>query len=101
MDYKGTYANYKLFDFQIMHAKELNKDIFDEFGTVGNPKTKKSIAGLHEFKRKFGGEYTEFIGEFTYIVNPVMYFLFEKLVVFYRKPLKLLRHIKVKIQKNN
>lgn len=101
MDYKDTYANYKLFDFQIMHAKELNKDIFDEFGTVGNPKTKKSIAGLHEFKRKFGGEYTEFIGEFTYIVNPVMYFLFEKLVVFYRKPLKLLRHIKVKIQKNN
>lgn len=64
-------------------------------------KQKKSIAGLHEFKRKFGGEYTEFIGEFTYIVNPVMYFLFEKLVVFYRKPLKLLRHIKVKIQKNN
>lgn len=59
MDYKDTYANYKLFDFQIMHAKELNKDIFDEFGTVGNPKTKKSIAGLHEFKRKFGGEYTE------------------------------------------
>ena len=44
---------------------------------------------------------SEFIGEFTYIVNPVMYFLFEKLVVFYRKPLKLLRHIKVKIQKNN
>ena len=101
MDYKDTYANYKLFDFQIMHAKDLNKDIFDEFGTVGNPKTKKSIAGLHEFKRKFGGEYTEFIGEFTYIVNPVMYFLFEKLVVLYRKPLKLLRHLKVKVQKNN
>lgn len=101
MDYKDTYANYKLFDFQIMHAKELKKDIFDEFGTIGNPKSKKSIAGLHEFKRKFGGEYTEFIGEFTYIVNPIMYFLFEKLVVFYRKPLKMLRHIKVKIQKNN
>ena len=91
----------KLFDFQIMLSKELQKDIFDEFGTIGNPKSTKSIAGLHEFKRKFGAEYTEFIGEFTYIVNPVMYFLFEKLVVLYRKPLKMLRHLKVKFQKNS
>ena len=100
MDYKDTYTNYKLFDYQIMLSKELKKDIFDEFGTIGNPKSTKSIAGLHEFKRKFGAEYTEFIGEFTYVVNPLMYFLFNKLVVLYRKPMRMLRHIKVKFQKN-
>ncbi len=99
MDYKLTYANYKLFDFQIEHAHRKNKEIFDEFGTVGNPHTTKSIGGLHEFKKKFGGEYTEFIGEFDYITNSLMYFVFMKLIPLYRKPLKWLRHIKVHFQK--
>lgn len=99
MDYKMTYANYKLFDFQIKNAKDNGKEIFDEFGTVGDPNTKKSIGGLHEFKKKFGGEYTEFIGEFDYITNRFMYFVFIKLVPFYRKPLKFIRHIRVKVQK--
>jgi len=99
MDYKMTYANYKLFDFQIKNAKDRNKEVFDEFGTVGDPKTKKSIGGLHEFKKKFGGEYTEFIGEFDFITNKFMYFVFIKLVPLYRKPLKFIRHIRVKVQK--
>lgn len=100
LDYKDTYANYKLFDYQIKMTHDLGKEIFDEFGTIGDPKSKKPVAGLHEFKKKFGAEYTEFIGEFTYIVNPILYFIFTKLVVLYRKPLKLIRHIKVKLQKS-
>lgn len=99
MDYKDTYANYKLFDFQIDYAKELGKEIFDEFGTVGDPKTTKSVAGLHEFKKKFGGEYTEFIGEYDYVTNKFMYILFTKVAPLYRKPLLFFRHLKVKIQK--
>ena len=99
MDYKDTYANYKLFDFQIQYAKEKGKEIFDEFGTVGDPNTTKTVAGLHEFKKKFGGEYTEFIGEFDYVTNKMMYLLFTKIVPLYRKPLLFFRHLKVKIQK--
>ena len=41
--------------------------------------------GLHEFKKKFGGDYVEFIGEWDYILNPFMYFVFTKLVPIYRK----------------
>lgn len=99
LNYKDTYANYKLFDYQICLAHELGKEIFDEFGTIGEPHSTKSVAGLHEFKQKFGGVYTEFIGEFTYVVNPILYFLFKSLIGLYRKPGKLIRHIKVKIQK--
>lgn len=99
MDYKLTYANYKLFDFQIENAHNRNKEIFDEFGTIGDVHSKKSVIGLHEFKKKFGGEYTEFIGEFDYITNPFMYFVFMKLVPLYRKPMKFLRHLRVKLQK--
>ena len=97
--FKDTYANYKLFDFQISYAHDLGKEIFDEFGTIGDPKSTRKEAGLHEFKQKFGGEYTEFIGEFTYVVRPFLYFVFDKLVPLYRKPMKWLRHLKVKVQK--
>lgn len=99
MDYKLTYANYKLFDYQIENAYNREKEIFDEFGTIGDVHTSKSVIGLHEFKKKFGGEYTEFIGEFDYITNKFMYFVFMKLVPLYRKPMKFLRHLKVKFQK--
>ena len=96
MDFKDTYANFKLFDYQIIHAHELGKDILDEFGTVGKPESKKSGASLHEFKQKFGGEYLEFIGEFDYITNPFMYFiLFKTLIPLYRKIRKIINHIKV------
>ena len=96
MDFKDTYANFKLFDHQIIHAHELGKDILDEFGTVGKPESKKSGASLHEFKQKFGGEYLEFIGEFDYITNPFMYFiLFKTLIPLYRKIRKIINHIKV------
>ena len=40
--------------------------------------------GLHEFKKKFGGDYVEFIGEFDYVQNKFMYFVFTKLVPIYR-----------------
>lgn len=99
MNFKDTFANYKLFDFQIEHSQKLGLEIFDEFGTVGDSNTKKSVAGLHEFKKKFGGEYTEFIGEFDYVTNRFMYFIFTKLMPLYRKPLLALRHLKVKMQK--
>ena len=99
MDYKDCFANYKLFDYQIMLAHKLGKDLLDEFGTVGKPNSKKSGASLHEFKQKFGGEYTEFIGEFIYITNRPIYFIFSILVPIRRCLVKLKNHTKVKFNK--
>ena len=89
MDYKMTYANYKLFDYQISKAVEHKKEIFDEFGTIGDPTSTKKVAGLHEFKKKFGGEYTEFVGEFDYPTRKLTYFFFTKLVSIRRHIVKL------------
>ena len=101
MDFKDTYANFKLFDHQIIHTHEIGKDLLDEFGTVGKPNSKKSGASLHEFKQKFGGEYIEFIGEFDYITNKFMYLtLFKMIIPLYRKIRKGINHIKVKHNKN-
>lgn len=99
MDFKDCFANYKLFDYQIMLAHNLGKDLLDEFGTVGKPNSKKSGASLHEFKQKFGGEYTEFIGEFMYITNKPIYTIFSILIPIKRKISKFINHTKVKHNK--
>lgn len=90
-----TYSNYLTYDYHIRTSYENNIKMYDQFGTVGDLENKKYI-GLHEFKKKFGGDYVEFIGEFDYITNKVMYFLFTKLVPIYRKIVK--KHAKEKVQ---
>lgn len=58
----------------------------DLFGTVGDPTVQyKNLATLHEFKRKFGDEYTEFIGEFDLVMKPFWYKMLPKLLKMYRK----------------
>lgn len=85
MDYKMTFSNYKLFDFQIKTALDRNVKIFDEFGTIGDVHTTNKLIGLHEFKKKFGGEYTEFIGEFDYIQKPFINALYRMIIPIRRK----------------
>ena len=94
MDFKDCFANFKLFDYQIMLAHKQGKDLLDEFGTVGKPHSNKPGASLHEFKQKFGGEYLEFIGEFEYITNKPMYIAFKTLIPIRRKITKLISHLK-------
>jgi len=79
-----TYANYKVYYEHIKFAKENGISIYDQFGTIGPDCHDKSLQGLHDFKKKFGGTYTEFLGEFDYVVSPFMYFLFQKVVPMYR-----------------
>lgn len=61
---------------------EIMKDAFNDgyktmdcFGTCGyaNPDKSNPIFGIHLFKKRLGGEYVEFIGEFDYINNKLMY----------------------------
>lgn len=70
----------------LLDAKENNLEFYDLFGTVGDPKTTyKNLAGLHDFKRKLGGEYIEFIGEFDLINKPFWYKVLPILLKVYRK----------------
>ena len=99
LDFKDCFANYKLFDYQIMLAHSKGKDILDEFGTVGKPNSKESGASLHEFKQKFGGEYTEFIGEYIKVTNKPIYAIFKVLIPIKRNISKFINHTKVKLTK--
>ena len=81
-------ANYLTFVEHIKYAKEQGITTYDEFGTIGDFNPENPRLGLHEFKKKFGGDYLEFFGEFDYVLRPFPYFIFQKLIPTYRKLVK-------------
>ena len=87
-DLSETYVNYNTYYEHIKYCKEKGLKIYDQFGTIGDLSKDNPRLGLHEFKKKFGGDYIEFLGEWDYITNPIMYFAFTKLVPLYRKLVK-------------
>lgn len=84
----SSYSNYKTYYEHIKYCYDNGIKIYDQFGTIGDLSPNNPRLGLHEFKRKFGGDYIEFIGEFDLITNKFMYFVFKKLVPFYRNLVK-------------
>lgn len=87
---RGLNANYYLYYNIILDAKNEGYKLIDFFGCSGepNPDKSSSIYGLHNFKKRLGGEYTEFIGEFDLITNKVMYDAFNVLIPIRRKIVK-------------
>ena len=96
-----TYVNYNTYFEHIKYCKERGIKIYDQFGTIGDLREDNPRLGLHEFKKKFGGDYIEFIGEWDYITNPIMYFVFTKLVPIYRKIIKNKSKRELKHEINN
>ena len=98
-----TYVNYNTYFEHIKYCKEKGIKIYDQFGTIGDLSENNPRLGLHEFKKKFGGDYVEFIGEWDYIINPIMYFVFTKLVPIYRKIIrkKSKKELQNEISKSN
>lgn len=85
-------ANYYIYYEIIKDAKEENYEIIDFFGTTGNPTEDNPVYGIHLFKKRLGGEYTEFIGEFDLIINKPMYYLYKTLIPIRYKLQKMKYH---------
>lgn len=83
-----TYVNYHTYYEHLKFCKERGLKIYDQFGTIGDLSKDNPRLGLHEFKKKFGGDYVEFMGEFDYVVKPIYYFAFTRLVPIYRNMIK-------------
>lgn len=83
-----TYVNYNTYYEHIKYCKEKGIKIYDQFGTIGDISEDNPRIGLHEFKKKFGGNYVEFLGEWDYVTKPLMYIIFTKLVPLYRNFIK-------------
>lgn len=81
-----TFAVTRSYYEAIKDAYSNGYEFFDLFGTPGDPNTKyKNLAKLHDFKRKFGDEYIEFIGEFDLINNKILYKMLPIMLSVYRK----------------
>ena len=81
---RETYVNYNTYYEHLKYCKDKGIEIYDQFGTIGDLSENNPRLGLHEFKKKFGGNYVEFLGEWDYVTKPFMYFVFTKLVPIYR-----------------
>ena len=81
-----TFAVTRSYYEAIEDAYNNGYEFFDLFGTPGDPNTKyKNLAKLHDFKRKFGDEYIEFIGEFDLVNNKLLYKMLTIMLKVYRK----------------
>lgn len=69
-------TNYLLYYHILRDAKQDGYKKIDFFGTTGNPDNNNSVYGIHLFKKRFGGELMEFIGEFDLVTNKLLYFIY-------------------------
>lgn len=82
---QNTSSNIGLYKYMIMDAKASGLEIYDNFGAVAKDSNNDYLLGLNNFKKSFGGDFIELMGEFDLIINKPLYFLFNKLVPIYRK----------------
>lgn len=80
-------SNYWLYYTIIKDAYDEGYKKIDFFGTSGlaNPPKESTIYGIHSFKKRLGGEYTEFIGEFDLVCNAPLYKLYNMIIPIRRK----------------
>ena len=83
-------SNYLIYYEIIKDAVEEGYKTIDFFGTSYNPSNDDPEYGIWLFKKRLGGEYTEFIGELDYVYNNFIYTLFNTLVPIKRKLYKLI-----------
>ena len=72
-------ANYLIYYEIIKDANKEGYKIVDLFGTCGeaNPEPSNPVYGIHFFKKRLGGEYCEFIGEYDLPINKPLYSLYK------------------------
>ena len=82
-EYTGT-VNRLYYEF-LKDSYLSNKEFSDLFGTVGDPHTKyKNLAGIFEYKRKLGGTYLEWMGDFDLVNKKFWYKVLPILLKIYR-----------------
>lgn len=89
----NMYTKKSLLNFRAafaLHMKALEEvykkqaKTYDFEGIVGTNDPHDPMYGQQNFKKSFGGDYIEYLGEFDYVYNPRKYFLWCKLDHLYR-----------------
>lgn len=85
-DFPSFHATISLHMETIKELKELGIRYYDFVGVSGSLDPQDKYYGLHDFKRKFGGEFIENLGEFYFRPNPklarieYLFFVYQRIV---------------------
>jgi len=77
-EHRNLMPNYLLQWSMIQWAIENNCRVYDFRGVSGDISEDNPHYGLYRFKKGFGGDFTEFVGEYDYVQNKLAYFIAEK-----------------------
>ncbi len=95
-EHRNLMPNYLLQWNMIKWAIENNCRIYDFRGVSGDLSEDNPLYGLYRFKKGFNGDFTEFVGEFELVFNPIIHALVEKGEKIVRKTRKTLFMLKNK-----
>lgn len=76
-EHRNLMPNYLLQWSMIQWAIEEKCRIYDFRGVSGDLSEDNPLYGLYKFKKGFGGEFTEFVGEMDLVLNRAVYFAVE------------------------
>ena len=77
-EHRNLMPNYLLQWNMICWAIESGSRVYDFRGVSGDVSEDNPHYGLYRFKQGFRGEFTEFVGEYDYVINKPAYFIAEK-----------------------
>lgn len=78
----------------VKYAIENNFERYNFYGITGDFREENPLFGLYSFKRDFGGQVVELLGEFDLIVNKPFYYLYKIAFSTYRNLKNIKNHIK-------
>lgn len=85
---RNVMPNYLLQWTMIRWAKASGCKIYDFRGVSGDVSEDNPLFGLYRFKKGFGGDFTEFVGEWDLVFSPVFYWLWTKILPLYYQAIR-------------
>ncbi len=76
----------------IKYALENGYDTYNFYGITGDFSADNPLLGLYLFKKSFGGQVVELVGEFDLVVNPIWYHIYNLSYSCYHKLKNLKKH---------
>lgn len=84
-NYMTFMGSYKLQKYMLDYSQDRNITIYDFGGISGNFDTKSKHYGIYEFKRGFGGNVQEYIGEFDLVISKTLYMAYKITYALYKR----------------
>lgn len=92
--YRSVMPNYLMQWQMIKWAKSNDCRLYDFRGVSGDVSEDNPLYGLYRFKKGFGGEFTEFVGDWDVVYSPAYYWLWTRAFPLYQKESRRLVRIK-------